>query len=287
MNKLRRMSVFAHIVEEGSISGAADKLELSKSVVSQHLKSLESDLGVVLLKRTTRRQNLTEVGKAFYLECQKLNSIAELAWIKASGAQVEPQGRIRITAPNALMDLVILPVLAELMLQYPKLQPELMSDDEHVNLMEHDIDLAIRVGYSDNSNFKQRRVGSFRDVLCGKSDASVEEIEKLPYIANRWQGRHIEHSFVSKQGKDNFTLRKQAKCRVNSIHSCLSLIKSGAGIGLIPDFYYASVKDDVTKLIPDMQLPENPVFALMPYHEKPPISVSLCIDEIRKRLGQQ
>lgn len=286
MNKLRQMSIFAHIVEEGSISGAADKLELSKSVVSQHLKSLELELGAVLLKRTTRRQNLTEVGKTFYLECQKLNTIAELAWSKASGAQIEPQGKIRITAPNAIMDLVVLPVLADLMLQYPKLQPELLSEDEYVNLMEHDIDLAIRVGHSENSNLKQRRIGSFRDVLCGKNEASEDEIERLPYIANRWQGRSIEHAFTSIQG-ERFTLKTEAKCRVNSIHSCLTLIKSGAGIGLIPDFYFESVKDEVVRLLPDMYMPKNPVFALMPYHENPPISVSVCIEEIGKKLSQQ
>lgn len=286
MNKLRQMSIFARIVEEGSISSAADKLELSKSVVSQHLKSLELELGAVLLKRTTRRQNLTEVGKAFYLECQKLNSIAELAWNRASGAQIEPQGKIRITAPNAIMELVILPVIAKLMQQYPKLRPELLSEDEYVNLMEHDIDLAIRVGHSDNSNLKQRRIGSFRDVLCGKSETSKGEIERLPYIANRWQGKVIEHAFTSTQG-ESFTLIREAKCRVNSVHSCFSLIKSGAGIGLIPDFYYESVKDEVVRLLPDMQLPRNPVFALTPYHETPPIAISLCIDEIEKNLYYQ
>ena len=279
------MSVFAHIVDEGSISGAADKLALSKSVVSQHLKALEKELGAVLLKRTTRRQVLTTIGKTFYLECQKLNSIAESAWNHASGAQQEPQGKIRITAPNALMDFVVSPVLASLMLQYPKLKPELISDDECVNLMEHDIDLAIRVGHSESSNLKQKRIGSFRDVLCGQSHATQTEIEQLPYIANRWQGKTIEHTFLSDLG-EAFTLKKEVNCRVNSIHSCMSLIKSGAGIGLIPDFYYESEQEEVVRLLPKMKLPENPVFALTPFQESPPLSVTLCIKEIKKRLAE-
>ncbi|MEF1228683.1 LysR family transcriptional regulator, partial [Vibrio fortis] len=62
MNKLRQMSIFAHIVEQGSVSAAAEKLGLSKSVVSQHLKKLEQELGSSLLKRTTRRQTLTPMG---------------------------------------------------------------------------------------------------------------------------------------------------------------------------------------------------------------------------------
>ena len=58
MNRLRQMEIFAHIVEQGSISAAAEQLELSKSVISQHLKALEQELGLTLLKRTTRRQSL-------------------------------------------------------------------------------------------------------------------------------------------------------------------------------------------------------------------------------------
>jgi len=284
MNKLRQMSVFAHIVEEGSISSAAEKLALSKSVVSQHLKSLEAELGAVLLKRTTRRQILTTLGNEFYLECKKLNAIAEFAWNKASGAQLEPQGKIRITAPNALMDVIISPVIADLMMRFPKLKPELISDDEYVNLMEQDIDLAIRVGHSSDSNLKQRKIGAFRDVLCGKLQANKDEIQQLPYIANQWQGSAIEHVFTSEQG-DIFELKKQASCRVNSLYSCFSLISSGAGIGLIPDFYYQQLNDKVTRLLPDMHLPENPVFALTPFNENPPMSVSLCIEEIKKKLG--
>ncbi|GAA06590.1 bacterial regulatory helix-turn-helix, lysR family protein [Photobacterium leiognathi subsp. mandapamensis svers.1.1.] len=73
MNKLRQMSIFAHIVEEGSVSAAANKLDLSKSVVSQHLKTLEQELGITLLKRTTRRHTLTQAGEAFYQSCREIN----------------------------------------------------------------------------------------------------------------------------------------------------------------------------------------------------------------------
>lgn len=92
MNRLRQMAIFAHVVETGSVSAAADKLNVSKSVVSQHLKTLENELGMVLMKRTTRRQTLTDVGEQFYLKCKELNSIAESAWDIASDYQTEPQG---------------------------------------------------------------------------------------------------------------------------------------------------------------------------------------------------
>ncbi|WP_331386585.1 LysR family transcriptional regulator [Aliivibrio salmonicida] len=80
MNKLKQMTLFMTIVETGSITKAADKLELSKSVISQHLKQLENDLSVPLLKRTTRKQVLTTSGEHFYLQCCEMHQLAEKAW---------------------------------------------------------------------------------------------------------------------------------------------------------------------------------------------------------------
>lgn len=138
MYRLRQMSAFAHIVEAGSISAAAEQLGLSKSVVSQHLKLLEDELGVTLLKRTTRRQSLTEAGNTFYLQCKQINDLANSAWTTAKDLQMIPQGKLRITAPNALMANLITPVIAEMMQAYPQLQPELISSDVQLDLMQGD-----------------------------------------------------------------------------------------------------------------------------------------------------
>ena len=166
MNQLRQMSLFARVVEAGSISAAAAQLELSKSVVSQHLKALEQELGVVLLKRTTRRQHLTEAGQTFYERCRALNQVAEEAWAEVQQRTGELKGRIRLTAPDALMAPLIAPLVAELLKVSPGLQPELIASDAQLDLMQQQIDLAIRVGESPDSQLRQRRIGEFRDVLC-------------------------------------------------------------------------------------------------------------------------
>lgn len=283
MSRLKQMSIFAHIVEEGSVSAAAFKLDLSKSVVSQHLKNLEQDLGLTLIKRTTRRQTLTATGEAFYHNCKEINSIANLAWEQAQNAHIEPKGRMRITAPNALMEILVTPVVADLMRQYPKLKPELISDDQPLNLMEHDVDLAIRVGRSQNSNLKQKRIGEFRDVLCGVPELLAGGFYDVPYIANHWQGKFVRHEFESKSGETK-VYEKQADCITNSFHSCLALIRSGAGIGIIPDFCFSQIEPEVVSLMPDMTLPENPVYALNPFSSNTPLSVQLCIKALEQRL---
>ncbi len=286
MNNLRQMSVFARIVESGSISAAAEALELSKSVLSQHLKTLEADLGVPLLKRTTRRQILTPAGEAFYAKCQQLNQLAQDAWEEAQRTQSEPAGKIRITAPHALMGPLIAPVIGELMQRYPAIEPELIASDEQQNLMQEGIDLAIRVGRSPQSSYRQRRIGTFRDTLCGsKGYVDNTETSTMRYIANRWQGKQIRHELSHKTGSSSQTLAFTPACTVDSVYTTLALLESGAGIGLIPDFLLHAQPHTLVEVMPDYQLEAVPIFALHPYQAGLPRAAAVVLDAIEERLS--
>lgn len=286
MNKLRHMSIFAHIVEKGSISRAADFLGVSKSVISQHLKTLERELGLPLLKRTTRKQTLTPAGTQFYQQCKTLNEVAESAWLNVQDFTETPQGSLRITTPNALMDLLVVPVIAKLLPQYPLLKPVLISSDAHLHLTEHNIDLAIRVGRSNDSNIKQKRIGQFQDILCGTAQTLREQpVHALPYIANAWQGEHISHTLTHRSG-DTLIYEMQAACVSDSFHSCLSLIAAGAGIGLIPSFQLPHIQPPLSAVFPDYHLPTNNVYALHPYQQHLPLSLSVVLAAIEQQFSQ-
>jgi len=298
MNQLRHMSVFAHIVETGSITHAAESLQLSKSVISQHLKALELALGVTLLKRTTRRQTLTSAGIDFYAHCKELNSIADRAWLQAQEVLEVPKGVIRITAPNALMETLVAPAIGQVMSQYPLLKPELISSDQQIDLITENIDLAIRVGQSKDSLIKQRRIGEFRDVLCSQKPPLKKAQKQNPadmsdtaYIANAWQGKKIEHLLKDKgkgKGKGNaaneFQFKTEARCQANSFYTCLTLIQSGAGMGLIPDFKLASINPPLYEVFPGYQLSVNPVYALYTYDKQLPLSLKVCLTAIEQQL---
>ncbi len=292
MNQLRHMSVFAHIVETGSITHAAESLQLSKSVISQHLKALELALGVTLLKRTTRRQTLTSAGIDFYAHCKELNSIADRAWLQAQEVLEVPKGVIRITAPNALMETLVAPAIGQVMSQYPLLKPELISSDQQIDLITENIDLAIRVGQSKDSLIKQRRIGEFRDVLCSQKPPLKKAQKQKPadmsdsaYIANAWQGKKIEHLF---KGKDNtaneFQFKTEARCQANSFYTCLTLIQSGPGMGLIPDFKLVSIDPPLHEVFPGYRLSVNPVYALYTYDKQLPLSLKVCLSAIEQQL---
>lgn len=285
MNRLRQMSVFAHIVETGSISAAAQQLGLSKSVVSQHLKTLEAELGVVLLKRTTRRQLLTPPGHDFYQTCQQINTMATQAWHEARNSQLEPRGPVRITAPYALMEPLIAPVVGQLMQRYPQIKPELITDDGQLDLMAAGIDLAIRVGASPSSNLKQRRVGSFRDVLCGTASAvKPPDPASRRYIANHWQGEKIEHRFTAVAGEDIQCMEAIPDCRADSLPTCLALLEAGAGIGIVPGFLFKARAGRLVEVMPGYELPANPVYALHPYPDSLPLAVTVCLKAIELAL---
>lgn len=280
------MLVFVHIVEAGSITGAATSLQLSKSVVSQHLKTLEQELGVLLIKRSTRKHTLTTAGRDFYQSCKEINELTDIAWQRAQESMEVPKGLVKITAPNALMDSVIAPAIGKLLKQYPQLEPELISGDAHLNLMSDDIDLAIRVGRSQASNIKQRRIGEFRDILCGSPILLAnEEIDNTIYIANTWQGKHINHQLSDNSG-NTLDFVATAQCSANSFYACLALIKEGVGIGLIPEFQFNMVKPALNEVFPGMRLPMNQVFALYPYDKYLPSGVKVCIEAIENHLAK-
>ncbi|NQZ08396.1 MAG: LysR family transcriptional regulator, partial [Algicola sp.] len=270
INYLRHMTLFCRIVECGSISGAADSLEMSKSVLSQHLKALEQALDVMLLRRTTRRQVLTPAGKEFYQRCVQMNEIAEQAWQGARETKLVPVGPIKISAPNAFIDTIIAPVIGELTARYPDIRPHLVADDQRLDLLEHEIDLAIRVGELPSSGYRQRRIGSFTDVLCAGPDfisqnqsslSSLTTTTTLDYIANSWQGSKISQSLQHNQTGDTIELDFVASRFANSLQAVLAMAKAGAGIALIPDFVFSQYQQngELVALLPDYHSPSVPV----------------------------
>ncbi|GLT16861.1 transcriptional regulator [Vibrio zhanjiangensis] len=282
MNKHKQMLIFKTIVDSGSISKAAEKLELSKSVLSSHLKHLESELNVDLLKRTTRRQSLTTAGEQFYQHCVALNDVMSRAWEDIHQLQQEPRGKLSVTAPVALMDNIVIPALSCALSQYPKVSLNLIADDQQLDLLQHDIDIAVRVGKSPDSNIKQKRIGRFHDVLC-QSIQSHQDATKANYIANHWQPKEIVHYLYHKDSCVATELNYTAYHRANSVTQVAHLIQHGMGVGLLPDFVLSQYSD-IKPCFNDHHLTINNVYVLHPYAKSPPASVVYAINAIEKRL---
>lgn len=303
MNKyVRHMLVFSHVVEAGSVSAAAARLKLTKSVISQQLKTLEQELGVALLNRNTRSQVLTSAGQDFYEQCQQINQIITQAWHSARESQKLALGALRISAPNALIEPFVAPALGRLVEQNEGITPTLLSDDTRAHLIKDEIDLAIRVGKMQSSEFRQRKLGSFRDVLCASpaylekhrisQDWLLEHQGKrvdVNYVANSWQGTHIKHKLTHHTTGKSLRLIFTANRLCNSLPAVVELCRAGCGFAYIPDFVFRRHEKtgELVNVMPDYLCDAATIYAVHAFGSGAPTLVQLTIDAIRDRIAAE
>ncbi|AXI04013.1 LysR family transcriptional regulator [Aquirhabdus parva] len=298
---IRHMLYFVEIVEAGSISGAAARLGTSKSVVSLHLKTLESELGLTLLTRSTRQQSLTSTGQQFYKRCREMHDVLSQAWQEARDHQQLALGTLRISAPHALIGPIVAPAIGDLVSEHEGITPFLMGNDNRANLIEDKIDLAIRVGKMPSSEYKQKKIGGFNDVLCAspeylkKHNISPEQMlaahlsmQKVDYVANSWQGTQITHALKHKQTQEVVKLSFTANRNCNSLLAVVAMVRAGCGFAFIPDFVFHPYEQsgELVQVFPDYVCEYAPVYAVYAYKGQPPTLVRLAIDAIKKKLGE-
>lgn len=166
MDRLDDMLAFIKVVDTRSFTSAADRLGLSKSVVSRRIAELENRLGARLLNRTTRKLSLTEVGQAFYDRCSRILADLEEAERAASDLHAAPRGRLRINAPVSFGLMHLGPAVSTFLERYPQIEIDIDLNDRYVDLVEEGYDLAVRIGRLRDSSLIARRLAPARLVVC-------------------------------------------------------------------------------------------------------------------------
>jgi DNA-binding transcriptional LysR family regulator len=158
MDKFQGMQLFTRVVDAGSFTAAAEGLGISRALASKLIQNLEDSLGVRLLNRTTRRISLTDAGRNYYQRVSEI--LAQLAEAEAEAAelQVEPRGRMRVSAPISFSVLHLAPALSDFQKRYPRVELELELSDRVVDLVDEGFDLAIRIGKLADSSLIARRI---------------------------------------------------------------------------------------------------------------------------------
>ena len=170
MDRLDAMSLFAAVVEAGSLSAAARRLDVPLATVSRRLAELEAHLQARLLQRGARRLALTETGAAYLEACRPILRAVEEAARAAAGEYAAPRGELAVAAPVAFGRLHVVPVVAGFLAAHPEVDVRLLLDDRNVNLLEDPVDLAVRIGRLPDSSLVARRVGSIVRVVCASPD---------------------------------------------------------------------------------------------------------------------
>lgn len=165
MDKLRAMDTFVRIVETGSLTAAADALNMSVPSVVRSLAALEREVGVRLMNRTTRRSSLSDEGREYYERCRRVLAEVEAADAALSARRVAPRGRLRLTAPVTFGRMRVARVVTEFIAKYPGVEVELILLDRVVDLVEEGIDAGVRIAQLPDSSLVVVRVGETRRVV--------------------------------------------------------------------------------------------------------------------------
>ena len=160
------LQAFVAVVEVGSFSRAAEKLDSTTAAISRRVASLEKRLGTRLLNRTTRTMSLTEVGQHYYRDVVDILRALEEADSRAAGEAADPTGTLRVTAPLSFGIKRLGPVLSEFMQQHPQLRLLLQLDDGYRDIVSEGLDVAIRIGELKESTLIARRIATVRRYLC-------------------------------------------------------------------------------------------------------------------------
>ena len=170
MDKVMGMRVFSAVAKQGSFSDAAKKLSISKAMASKHVQNLESELGVRLFNRTTRKLNLTEVGLAYFDKVDTILAEIDETELAISQLNSEPKGKLKIMAQPSFGAFHLSRALSIYLRKYPEVTTELELTNRMPDLVEDGIDLAFHVGELDDSMFVARKIASARRVVCASPD---------------------------------------------------------------------------------------------------------------------
>ncbi|WP_312416689.1 HTH-type transcriptional activator AaeR [Pseudescherichia sp.] len=288
MERLKRMSVFAKVVELGSFTAAARQLQMSVSSISQIVARLEDELQVKLLNRSTRSLALTEAGKIYYQGCRRMLHEAQDVHEQLYAFNNTPIGTLRIGCSSTMAQNVLAKMTAEMLRDYPGLTVDLVTGIPAPDLIADGLDVVIRVGALQDSSLFSRRLGAMPMVVCAAKSylAQYGVPEKPADLANHsWLEYSVrpdnEFELVAPEGLST-KIVPQGRFVTNDPMTLTRWLTVGAGVAYVPLMW---VIDEINRgtleiLFPRYQSDPRPVYALYTEKDKLPLKVQVCIDAL-------
>ena len=293
MGQLEDMAMFVRIVEAGSITKAAEQLNIAKSAVSRRLKELETRLGSQLISRTTRQSNLTQAGEQYYQKVHHILSEVDALNEETSGTPTRIEGTLKMTAPLSFGLMHLNDVIDEYANQHPELKFELDFSDRHTDLIEEGFELAIRIRELQDSSYQAKRLALIRYALCAspeylermgtpKTFDDLSEHEFLQYGMSK--SSTIE--LIDEQGKKH-QVAVNGKIKANNGDFLREMAVKGHGIAFLPTFitYQALISGELVPILQQYQLPTLNAYAVYPKNRFLSQRCRYLIDFIAERFG--
>lgn len=288
MDRFTSLTAFVRVVETGGFSAAARRLNMSTTMVSNHVQALEDRLGVRLLNRTTRKVSLTEIGKAYYERSTQILADLEQADDIAGALQSVPRGTLRIHTATHIVPFVS-PVIAEFLTAYPDVKVELMMGESSIDMIDEGFDIALRMTPAPESSLIVRSLATWRHVLCCSHDYIDKHgrVHEFAELGARNCFRHVnypfgdEWKFVDRKGAPA-SIRVSGNLVSNSGETLRRAALAGVGVCLAAGFL---VHDDLeagrlVRLLPEYRPVEFALNAVYPHRHHLSAKVRTFIDRL-------
>ncbi|WP_068829742.1 LysR family transcriptional regulator [Pseudomonas sp. BMS12] len=294
MEQLKRMALFAAVVDKGSMVGAAEALGMTASAVSQQIRKLEESTQLSLLHRTTRKLTLTEAGAQLYQSCRQIVALAEQAEQRLAELRDAPVGELRIAAPVGFSGGLLCEALAPLLQAHPQLSLRLFFNDEVLDMVEQRIDLAIRVGRQEDSSLVARHVADWDTLLC----AAPAYLARCGWVGQPqqlldldWIGLHTDraqHLLLRGPAGAEQRLRLESRIACNNILAVRQFTLAGMGVSQQPEPEVRELlaRGELLALLPDWQPESIGLHIVTPRRDAQPAKVRYAIEALRRRLLQ-
>ncbi|AJK50776.1 LysR family transcriptional regulator [Burkholderia plantarii] len=262
IGRLPFLATFVRVVELRSFSAAAHSLGQTPSAISRQISRLESELGVRLLVRTTRKLQLSEIGERVYRACEDMMSAAESV-SDITGRFIEkPHGLVRASAPLSYGKAVVSPHVTAFLREHPEVNVQLRLTDQEIDLIDDAVDFVIRIGEEPPPNLVAKPLSPVRYVLCASEaylagrgrPATPRELAAHDTLF--FGDHHADHRWCFRRDGEEQQVTVRGRFVVNHSEAMLDAVRVGAGVGFLPDFTARAAlkQNEVVRLFPDWQL---------------------------------
>ena len=294
MDRLDSMRSFVRVVDEGGFAAAARRIGLSRSAVNKAVINLENELGVQLLRRSTRQVTPTETGLAFYDRCVRIIADVDETVTAVKELQEQPTGNLRVNAPMSFGTLHLSSLVAEFMAAHPDVHVELVLNDRFVDPIEEGFDVTLRVGEAaPSTSLIVREIVPVRRVLCA-SPAYLEQAGEPLDPTELRTHRCLHYGYL--ESGSQWRLFGPSGDRTYAIRCVMwsnngDALKHAAirdqGIALLPTFIVGDSLQagELRTVLPDHAPPEVALCALYPRHRHLSAKVKLFVEMLEMRFG--
>ncbi len=287
------MALYVKVVENHSFSKTAQRENVPVSTVSRKISELEKALGVRLLERSTRQLRMTEIGQDYYERCRRGLEEFETANLMVTDQQARVSGRLRVSVPPSISDVLIIPLIDAFQAIYPNVIVSCLVTDRHVNHIEDGIDISLRVGDLQESSLVARRLLRFRSVLVASPDyiekagAPGHPNELALHAVIAFSGWEPSITWELENNGATHKISVQPRIAINDYAGVQGAVISGLGISEIPSLVCGQHLRDgrLVEVLPGWQFAPNTLSVVYPSNRNLSRLVRLFKDFCVERIG--